>query len=177
MKHIVFFMSAADVAEKYMIPSLELIHASVSEGYGFIFGGSQTGMMKRASDTVQSLGGSIIAVTCKLFLDKCLTNHCEQYIAEDVPERKKVLIQRSQAVVALPGGTGTFDEITDAIEARKFGVFKGPIVLLNIDRFWDGMISQYERMYRDDFLAIDPEKLFYIANSSEHAMDYIRKNV
>lgn len=93
-------------------------------------------------------------------------------IAKDLGERKELLLARSDAIIALPGGVGTLDEVTDFIELKKQGAHIKPIVILNVAGFYDGLKLQLAKMKSDGFLHKPLEQLVHFATSAAEALDY-----
>ncbi|PIZ63790.1 TIGR00730 family Rossman fold protein [Candidatus Roizmanbacteria bacterium CG_4_10_14_0_2_um_filter_39_13] len=174
MKNIAFFLSASELDEKYTRTSLELVKLSVEAGYGFVYGGTDTGLMKQAADEVEKLNGMIIGISSLEFGDKLRPNIFESHVCASIGERKKMLNEKSNAFVILPGGAGTLDEGADAIEQKKIGAHHKPIIFLNIDGFWDGLITQYSRMYTEGFLREKPDSLFFVHEDPVEILEYIK---
>ncbi|CAN5133293.1 TIGR00730 family Rossman fold protein [soil metagenome] len=177
MKNIAFFLSARDIDKKYSEPALELVRQCIQHGYGFVYGGSETGLMKSAAHEAHKLNGKIIAISCEEFKD-VVTEECdEKVIAADIPERIKILIEKSDAIIALPGGAGTLNEIAQAIEGKKLDLHNKPIIFLNIDGFWVGLIEQYRRMQYDGFLHKKIDHLFYESDNIESIITYLKTSL
>jgi len=177
MKKIAFFLSANDLAKKYTDPSLELVKLSIEAGYGFVYGGTGTGLMSEASDLAKSLGGHITAITSQEFAAKLKSGADDEYICEDVLERKRMIVDHSDAFIALPGGTGTLDEITEVIAKRKLDLLKKPIAFLSIDRFWDGIRDQINRFHTEGFAPYPFEEMCFASESPEEIMTYLEKTI
>lgn len=177
MKHIAFFLSARDIDKKYTKPALELVQLCVQNGYGFVYGGSDVGLMKQAADEVHRLQGKIIGISSQEFAHVLRAKLDESYVAATIFERKKIILEKSDAIVALPGGSGTLDEITDIIEHKKIGAHEKPIIFLNTDGFWDGLLKQYDRMFAERFLSVAPKDLFYASDDLKEIMQYLKMNL
>jgi hypothetical protein len=177
MKKIAFFLSANDIDQKYSAPSLELVRLSISSGFGFVYGGTNVGLMRQSAEVVESLHGNITAISSKEFSHKLRAGADECTIAEDLCERKRLFLQKSDAIIALPGGVGTLDEVTEAIEKKKLGIFQNPIVLLNIDGFWDGLRDQINHMHAEGFAPYSFEDMCFSSSNPEEIMEYLKKNI
>ena len=176
-KRVAFYMSAQTIDRSYAEPSLELVRTVVRHGYTFVYGGSDYGLMKEAADEVTKLKGKISAVSSKEF-EKVLRVGCdEHYIANDIPARIAYFIEHSDALIALPGGSGTLDEITTTIEGRKLGLHQKPIIFFNINGFWSGIIEQYRRMEQDGFLSKKPDDLFFVSDDIEEIITSLHHNL
>ncbi|MDA1316648.1 MAG: TIGR00730 family Rossman fold protein [bacterium] len=177
MKKVAFFLSANDLDKKYSVPALELVKLIVELKYGFVYGGTNKGLMSEASDLVKSLGGHITAISSKEFALKLKKGADEEYMCEDVADRKRKFIEYSDAFIALPGGMGTLDEITEVIAKRKLDLLHKPIAFLNIDGFWDGLIKQINDMYKHGFSPYTFEDMCFSSSNPKEIMGYIEKNI
>ena len=177
MKKIAFFLSANDLVKKYTDPSLELVKLSVEAGYGFVYGGTNVGLMRQSAEVVESLHGNITAISSKEFSHKLRAGADECTIAEDLSERKRLFLQKSDAIIALPGGVGTLDEVTEAIEKKKLGIFQKPIALLNIDGFWNGLRDQINHMHTEGFAPYSFEDMCFSSDSPHEIFVYLQKEL
>lgn len=145
----------------------------VSEDMELVYGGSERGTMKIAADTIRKHGGKITSVVSPEFKDVWRKDVDTQIISKDIPERKKKMLDISDAIIVLPGGSGTMDEFTEIVETKKWGAHEKPIVLLNINNFWDGLISQYERMREEGFIGKQIDDLIIIEQTPKEAISYL----
>ena len=127
MKNVAVFLSASDLEEKYTKPAAELGKLLAENKYGFVYGGSDKGLMKVMASSVQKSGGTVIGVTMEMLKDSRKMDADEMIIATDLPERKKVMNDRSDAVIVMVGGIGTLDEATELLELKKHGVHNKPV--------------------------------------------------
>ncbi len=177
MKHIAFFLSAQDINKKYSEPAVKLVGLTVQAGYGFVYGGSQRGFMKTAAAEVKRLKRHITACTWTGF-EKYVNREAHKiHVSKNIPERILMILEKSDAIIALPGGSGTLDEITAIIEGRKLSLHKKPIILFNTDGYWDGLINQYKRMFDEKFLPKNPKDLFFVSDDPEEVLDYISTKI
>lgn len=119
MKNVCVFLSASDVDEKYVKAAEELGRLLAQQGYGFVYGGSDKELMKIMSAAVQKAGGTVIGVTMEMLKDTRKLDANEMIVAKDLPERKRILNEKSDAIVVLVGGTGTLDEATELLEQKN----------------------------------------------------------
>jgi uncharacterized protein (TIGR00730 family) len=150
--NICVFCSAADVDEKYVAATREFGRLIAQNGHSLVWGGSYVGLMKIIADAVQSEGGRIIGVSVEKFRENSHKAADEMIVAKNLAERKELLLAKSDAFVALVGGTGTLDEVSEMIELKKYGKHQKPIIVLNTDGFYDGLRAQFARMEAESFL-------------------------
>lgn len=117
-----------------------------------IFGGSNAGMMKLLADTMLARNGRVFGVFTKdlpeTFIRHDLTG---SVITADLAERKREMLRRADAAVALPGSLGTFDELFDALAQRKLGKITCPIGVLNVNGFFDPLFALLQNSMKAGF--------------------------
>ena len=173
MKNILVFCSANDLEEKYVTSARELAQLIPKNKYNLVWGGSNTGIMKLMASTVQEYGGKIIGVSMELLKHKARSGADEMIIAKDLSERQRIMLERSDAIISLPGGIGTLNEITAVLEMKKHKSHDKPVVVLNSDNFYEGLKVQLQKMKDDGFLPRQLDKLIYFADKPQEVFDYI----
>jgi hypothetical protein len=101
----------------------------------------------------------------------------EMVIAENLGERKALLLARSDAIVVMAGGLGTLDEATDILEQRKHGLHDKPVVLLNTAGFYDGLTLQLQRMEDEGFLPVPLADLVFVTDDNARALTHLEESV
>jgi hypothetical protein len=129
------------------------------------------------AESVQKNGGKIFGVTIEFLKGHRRMNADEMIITKDFPERKMLLLKKSDAIVLLPGGVGSLDEITEAIELKKHDFHFKPVVALNTDKFYEGLKIQLKRMEKDGFLTKSVEDFIFFADTPLEAINYIVKSL
>lgn len=173
MKYICIFCSAQDLSEIYKNAATNFCTLLAQHGYGLVWGGSNTGLMKVVADAVQEHGGKLLGVSVDILKHVARENADEMIITTDLGERKRVMRDKADGFVTLIGGTGTLDELSEIIEEKKLGFHDKPIVVLNTDHFYDGLLTQYKRMNDEGFLNIPMDKLFAVIDTPEEAITYL----
>ena len=177
MKYIAVFCSAVDLDDKYTIPAKDLAKLIAESGYGLVWGGSDTGLMKVIADGVQDGGGKIVGVSIKKFESIMRKNADEMVVAKDLNERKDTMLTRCDGVVAMVGGIGTLDEVTHILELKKHGDHEKPVVILNTDHFYDGLSEQIRKMKQDGFIKQNVSEMIYFAETPEDVMAYLGRKL
>ena len=127
-----------------------------------VYGGSNTGIMKILADTVIENGGKAVGVFTRNLPEELLHRGLtETIIARTLAERKALMLARADAVIALPGSFGTWDELFDALALRKIprGGIHCPIGILNLDGYYDHLLAFIEHSVRTGFTAPEYGKL------------------
>ncbi|MEC3952640.1 TIGR00730 family Rossman fold protein [Nocardia sp. CDC153] len=174
---ICVFLSAADLDERYTGPAREFAELLGKGGHTLVWGGSDVGLMKVVADGVQESGGRLLGVSVEFLRAKARVNADEMVIAADLAERKAKLLGLADAIVIMVGGTGTLDEATEILEMKKHGLHRKPVVLLNTAGFYDGLLTQFERMEAEGFLPVPLAELVYFADNPAHALEYLESVV
>ena len=123
-------------------------------GHEVVYGGSRIGSMGALADGVLSRGGRVVGVLPKFLKDLEVSHDglSELHVVEDMRARKHLMLSRSAAVVALPGGCGTFEELLEAITLKRLGVFLGPIVLVNTRDYFAPLLELLASAVRERFM-------------------------
>lgn len=175
MKNVCVFLSASDLEKKYSSPAKKLGELLAQNDMGFVYGGSDKGLMKVMADAVQEAGGSIIGVSMEMLRHTARINADEMIIAKDLPERKKIMNDRSDAVIVMVGGIGTLDEATEILELKKHGLHNKQIIFLNTDNFYEGLKIQLLKMEADGFLPKKINDLVLFADTPEEVIALLKK--
>ncbi|CAM5420107.1 hypothetical protein SCALM49S_06640 [Streptomyces californicus] len=152
--NICVFLSAADLDDRYTRPAREFARLLGKGGHTLVWGGSDSGLMKVVADGVQEAGGRLCGVSVDFLAAKARHNADEMVIANDLAERKPLLLEKADAIVIMVGGTGTLDEATEILELKKHGHTGKPVVLLNTAGFYNELNEQFQRMEDEGFLPL-----------------------
>ncbi|HZR10850.1 MAG TPA: TIGR00730 family Rossman fold protein [Myxococcales bacterium] len=150
----VFAGSNAGARPAYLVAARELGAEIARRGYGIVYGGASCGLMGACADAALAGGAEVVGV-----LPRALTNRevahtglTEMRIVGSLHERKAVMSALSDAVVALPGGCGTLDELFEAITWGQLGLHEKPIGLLDVDGYYGPLLGFLEHMNAEGFV-------------------------
>ncbi len=152
---IAVFCGASTGHDPFIIEAAkEMGRALARRGLGVVYGGGHVGLMGAVADAALNLGGEVIGVIPGFMVEKELahTGLTDLIIVRDMHERKMRMHELSQAVVALPGGFGTMDELFELLTWRQLGFHAKPMGVLNVNGFYDPLLAQAARMMADGFL-------------------------
>lgn len=150
----VFCASSRKSSEKYIQATIELADILFANNIAVRYGGGAVGLMGCLADRIIEKGGNITGIIPE-FMVKVEWAHPQvkdMIVVHDMHERKKLLIHNTDAVIALPGGTGTLEELMEVLTLKRLGKFLKPIVLLNIDGFYDQLIGFFNTMVKEHFI-------------------------
>ncbi|HZA01394.1 MAG TPA: TIGR00730 family Rossman fold protein [Hyphomicrobiaceae bacterium] len=123
-------------------------------GVRLVYGGGSVGLMGALADSVLDHGGAVTGVIPDFLVNRehMLLRVQERLITRDMHERKRVMFERADAFVALPGGVGTLEELVEQLTWAQLGRHKKPILILNVARFWDPLCQLLDQMEKLDFI-------------------------
>lgn len=112
-------------------------------GGQLVYGGGRSGLMGTVAEATRLAGGRVVGVIPQALVDKELANQqCDElHVVTSMHERKAMMAERCDAFVALPGGIGTFEELFEVWTWRQLGYHDKPLGLLNVDGYYDGLLS------------------------------------
>jgi len=153
-KVCVFCASSTKVPQQYYTDTAILGTQLAANNVSVVYGGGSVGLMGTLANAVLQHNGTLIGVIPRFMmeLEWGNPNATQLIVTEDMAERKKKMIEGIDAVIALPGGTGTLEELSEVISMKKLGLFLKPIVLLNTNHFFDPLIDFIKRMIADNFI-------------------------
>lgn len=146
-----------------------------AQGRAIVYGGGAVGSMGALADGALAKGGRVIGVLPR-FMEQLEWAHAgvERRVVADMHERKRTMLELAQAVVALPGGCGTFEELLEAMAWKRLGLWNGPIVIVNERGFYDPLRSLLERAVGERFMDERHAAMWTVAESVEAVPDAIR---
>jgi uncharacterized protein (TIGR00730 family) len=173
----VFASSSSRIDDEYAIAASNLGLLLAKANMDVVFGGGGIGLMGKLADAVLENGGRITGVIPTFMKDEGWDHSDvkEMILTPDMGERKKKMFALADAVIALPGGVGTLEELTEAITLKQLGLFKGPIVILNTLNFYKSLIDFLEHMVSGNFLRYEHKGMWEIADTPEDAIALLLK--
>ena len=154
MNICVYCASSAGVDRVYFEATERLAMEFVNAKVNVVYGGGAVGLMGRLADTIVGEGGTITGVIPR-FMDEVEWTHTrltEVVLVDTMHQRKAKFLENTDAIVALPGGTGTLEELLEAITLKRLGLFTKPIVILNTAGYYDPLKTMLERCVKERFM-------------------------
>lgn len=153
-KACVFCASSGLVPRYYIDEARQLGERLAAEGWGLVYGGGSTGLMGAVADGALSAGGSVTGVIPR-FMVEVEWQHkgvADMRLTDTMSERKRIMVDISDAIIVLPGSTGTLDELFEVVADKKLGLHNKPIALLNSNGFYDNTLAQLQLMVEQNFM-------------------------
>jgi uncharacterized protein (TIGR00730 family) len=175
-KKICVFCSSSDaVSDIYFTIAKNLAEKIAENKDILVYGGSNVGLMRELAVSAKNKNGKVIGVMPKKIQEKGLD--CKKldefFLTEDMHSRKKKLEEISDAFIALPGGFGTLEELSEVITLKQLEYHQDPIVIMNTNGFYDKLLEFYETMFSQDFSKSEYRKMYFVTDSVEDALYYI----
>ena len=163
----VFCASSAKVDQSYLKEASLLGEILVENEYGLKYGGGAVGSMGAVANKVLELNGRVTGVIPH-FMVQVEWEHkgVENMIhVETMAERKEILIKDVEAIVVLPGGTGTLEELFEVLSLKKLGQFTQPVLLVNTNGYFDALNDFLHKMIDEKFMRPEHGELWHIVDS------------
>ena len=175
MKVCVFAASSSRIDPAYIKAAGELGTVFAREGVHAVFGGGGIGLMGVFADALMAGGGSVTGVIPGFMMDEGWGHSgvSDMVVTPDMSERKKTIFAMSDAAVALPGGVGTLEELTEVITLKQLGQFNKPIIIVNVNGFYDHLIEFFEHMYMGNFIRLEHKDIWQIVTTAEEVLPAI----
>ena len=147
-----------------------------NESIDIVYGGGSTGLMGRLADGAIAGNGHVRGIIPQ-FMQNLEWGHKGILILEEVEDmhtRKFLMIRKSDGIVALPGGCGTLEELLEAITWKRLGLAHQPIVIVNIDGFYDPLITMLQSTVDEKFMRAEHLNMWHVVNTVEEVLPMLR---
>lgn len=177
MNICVFCASSEKMENVYFEAAAELGEEIVKNGWKLLYGGTNCGLMREVSDAVKKDGGKVTGIIPQCIVDRGVSAQgiTELIVAPDMKERKSMMREKADAFVALPGGWGTLEEITEVITLKQLGIHNKPIVFVNTNDFYEYFFLFINNIRKEGFVSSAYDGLYTVVNDVEEAVSYIKK--
>jgi uncharacterized protein (TIGR00730 family) len=151
----------------------------VASRIGLVYGGGDLGLMGAIAHAVLENGGHVTGIIPGFLSEQehMLIEVQELIVVDNMHQRKQLMFAKSDAFVALPGGLGTLEEFVEQLTWSQLGRHSKPIVLANIEGFWDPLITMFDSMNRETFIRPGLELKMQIANSVKEIIPAIERSL
>lgn len=172
----VYCASSNKVADIYGETAYELGALLAREGITVVTGAGGIGLMRKVEDGALDNSGKAIGVIPQFMVEHGWhhTGLTELRITESMHERKQTMASLSDAVIALPGGCGTIEELSEIITWKQLGLYFNPIVILNVNGYYNHFIAQLEQAIEEHFMGEIHGKIWSVAETPSEALEIIR---
>ena len=171
----VYCASSSQVDPRYHQAAHRLGEALAAAGVAIVYGGGGAGSMGAVADGALACGGEVVGVLPRFMADlewghPGLT---KLDLVEDMRERKHQMLVDSDAVIALPGGCGTFEELFEALTLKRLGLYIKPIILLNTLNYYQPCVAMLQQAIDQNFMNLKHGQMWTVVNEPEGILEAI----
>lgn len=178
MRHVAVFCAASESIDTlYSVSAYEVGRMLGRIGAALVYGGARFGLMEATAKGVKDAGGHVTGVVPDILVER---DRVSELLDENIPcrnlsERKDIMLQKSDILVALPGGIGTLDEIFHVMAASTIGYHRKRVIFYNVNGYWNSLLSVLSEMETEGFIRCDMDSCMAVANSIEELERYIQE--
>ena len=137
-----------------------------------VYGGADVGLMGKVADTVLKAGGSVIGIIPKAFAHKVSHQGLTKlHIVESMHERKAMMCDLSDGFIALPGGFGTIEEVTEILTWSQLGLNTKPCGIINVNRYFDTLLSFFDGAVAEGFMKQEHRDMLLVEESPKALLE------
>lgn len=173
----VYCASSTSIPEKYYNLAKNLSTQLVKNNFGIVYGGGEVGLMGALANQALDLGGRITGVIPRFMVEVEWAHPGVEnmHIVNTMAERKERLIKDVEAVVALPGSTGTLEELIEVVSMKKLGLFTKPIIIVNAFGFYDDLLRLFDRMVEERFMRPEHGEIYSVVSDVNDVVEAIER--
>lgn len=175
----VYCASSTQIKPSYFDATARLAAILADADLSVVYGGGAKGLMGQLADSTLAAGGKIIGIIPRFMceVEWNHTNLTELILVDTMHERKEKMAMMADAVVALPGGCGTLEELLEVITWKRLGLFTKPIIIVNLDGYFDALITMLDRAVDEHFMRDEHRQMWDIVETSEEVLVAIQNSV
>jgi len=180
MKRLAVYCGSATPADPAYIDLARAVGRGLAErGIGVVYGGGRLGLMGAVADSALAAGGEVVGVIPRALVDAEVAHRglTELHTVTGMHERKAMFTQLSDGFVTIPGGTGTMDELWEALSWAQLGYHAKPVGLLNALGYYDGLVAFWNKMAEVGFLRAQHTELLIAEDRLEALLDRMGAHV
>jgi uncharacterized protein (TIGR00730 family) len=173
----VFCASSSLAGSEYMACAQRLGALLARKGVTVVYGGGAIGLMGALADSAIVEGGRVIGIIPR-FMQELEWAHgglTELRVVDGMHERKRLLVENADAVVALPGGCGTLEELLEVITLKRLAIYLNPIVLVNVGGYFDPLLQLFEKAISERFMDARHRAMWTVVDSAEEVLPAIER--
>lgn len=174
--HICVYCSSSDrVPEYYRTLAYELGAGLARRGWPLVYGGASIGLMGAAARGTHAGGGRVIGIIPQALLDREIAymEADELMVTTTMRERKRLMDERADAFVTLPGGFGTLEELLEIMTLKQLGIHQKPIVIVNMEGFFDPLLAQFEHCFDQGFTHTRYRSIYSVVHNVDEVFELL----
>ena len=174
----VFCASSANIDERYLADAHQLGTLLAQAGWRCVNGGGAVGLMGAVTDGALDADGEVTGVIPKFMVDNgwCYDRLIDVVVTADMHQRKQIMSDMADAVIALPGGVGTLEELLETLTWRQLGLVKVPVIILNTLGYYDPLLAMLRHSIDEGFMKPSHDQLWQVAATPAEAIALLDDN-
>ena len=171
----VFCASSANIDGRYLDDARELGRLLAVGGWRCVNGGGAVGLMGAVTDGTLDAGGMVTGVIPKFMVDNgwCYDRLEDVIVTADMHQRKHIMSEMADAVIAMPGGVGTLEELLETLTWRQLGLVKSPVIILNTLGYYDSLLALLQHAIDEQFMKPSHSQLWQVATTPQEAISLL----
>lgn len=171
----VYSASSTKMASIYFEIAEELGHLLARKGINLINGAGSSGLMGTISNAALQAGGTVTGVIPRFMVEQGWHHQGLTHLVETetMHERKQLMAEMSDGVIALPGGCGTLEELLEIITWKQLGIYLKPIVILNVNGYFDPLLDMLQKAIEENFMREEHRAIWQVATTAEEAVEQL----
>lgn len=177
MTTCIFCSANNDIDQSYFEAATALTKELVKAGASIVYGGCSSGLMEAVAQTAKQAGGRLIGIVpAKVETGGRMSDQLDVHVpCDNLSDRKALMMDMSDAFIALPGGIGTLDEIFTVAAARTIGYHSKPLIIYNFNGFYDPLKVALDTMQEAGFMRRDWRETILMANTCRQVLDTVKQ--
>jgi uncharacterized protein (TIGR00730 family) len=173
----VYCASSSRIDKKFLTAARQLGKLLAKEKISIIYGGGAIGLMGAVADGALNHKGKVIGVIPQFMIDLEWghTGITRMITVQTMHQRKYKMLENSDAVIALPGGSGTLEEVLEVISLKRLGLYLNPIIIVNTDGFYDALSVQLQRCIEEKFMDARHSAMWTFVDHPREVLGAIRE--
>ena len=172
---LVFCGSSPGARPEYTAAAAELGRLLAARNLGLVYGGARVGLMGAVADAALAAGGEVIGVIPRQLIEHEIahTGLTDLREVSTMHERKALMAELSDAVIALPGGTGTLDELFELFTWSQLGLHRMPIGVLDVAGYWQPLLAMLDHMVVERLLRAEHRDILLVSASASELLEHL----
>ncbi len=176
MRWVTVYCSSSGALEPHFAESARALgHGLADRGLGLVYGGGAVGLMGECARAVHERGGKVVGIITQklLSLEQGWTGCDELVVVETMQQRRRLLMDRADAFIILPGGLGTYEEFFEVLVARQLGDHQKPIAIVNHEGYYDPLLAMIDHGIEHRFVRPAIRRVMSVVPSAHVALDAV----
>lgn len=173
IKSVAIYCSSSNkVRESYMQAASRLGELMAEAGIRLIYGDGGIGLMAAAANAAMDAGGEVLGVIPQFMVDAGWNNprSTRTIVTQTMHERKATIVEETDAMVAMPGGIGTFEELLECLTWKQLGLHSCPVVILNTDGYYDRLLACLDYMVEEQMMRPIHKEMYVVVREPEEVL-------